>query len=506
MKSKFLMFLTSRKVVCLVIVITSFASIYAQNKPDAIKALNFRSTEYVELSNSQELDFEKFITQLNKDKVYRIVNTELCGKYRYMSGTSDFDENKDLNDEDFDAPFPLQIVYKRVINFNIDSTENYLIKFELDNCVNGNAYYRDFAFFTSIDKNIIFNKSLTEEFKNKFHQYVISKFNEEDRLCYNSNKHNYTFTGGLDITKIKNNIVYGEYILYGANAPNCCPEYGGNFEYNMILKKMQFKNEYHDSFLQDEQKYNSDKSKSGHYKVISNKAFFYSEPQEATKKTSYLIKGNKVNIKNSKGEFGYGEYQNTQGKITKGWLKLSDIISTTITDVDPQAVAIAKMQKEEQIKVLLEQQRIAEAVKKAEQQRLIKEAEEKKIKDQFKGYSQKPSGSGSMGSANGCGANASGWTNNKLDSSYVSLLNRKCIYQQMILNTTKKFGKIIINIKVNSLGNVIEAKYQQIGSTSSDASLISISEQASIKTKFNPDTSNNTIQSGTITYLFRSAE
>ena len=76
----------------------------------------------------------------------------------------------------------------------------------------------------------------------------------------------------------------------------------------------------------------------------------------------------------------------------------------------------------------------------------------------------------------------------------------------MILNTTKKFGKIIINIKVNSLGNVIEAKYQQIGSTSSDASLISISEQASIKTKFNPDTSNNTIQSGTITYLFRSAE
>ena len=269
MKSKFLMFLTSRKVVCLVIVITSFASIYAQNKPDAIKALNFRSTEYVELSNSQELDFEKFITQLNKDKVYRIVNTELCGKYRYMSGTSDFDENKDLNDEDFDAPFPLQIVYKRVINFNIDSTENYLIKFELDNCVNGNAYYRDFAFFTSIDKNIIFNKSL----------------------------------------KIKNNIVYGEYILYGANAPNCCPEYGGNFEYNMILKKMQFKNEYHDSFLQDEQKYNSDKSKSGHYKVISNKAFFYSEPQEATKKTSYLIKGNKVNIKNSKGEFGYGEYQ-----------------------------------------------------------------------------------------------------------------------------------------------------------------------------------------------------
>jgi len=59
--------------------------------------------------------------------------------------------------------------------------------------------------------------------------------------------------------------------------------------------------------------------------------------------------------------------------------------NTTITAVDPQAVAIAQAAKEEKIrqqKALLEQQRIAELVKKAEQERLAREAEEARIKAQ----------------------------------------------------------------------------------------------------------------------------
>ena len=57
--------------------------------------------------------------------------------------------------------------------------------------------------------------------------------------------------------------------------------------------------------------------------------------------------------------------------------------NNTVTAVDPQAVAIAQMQKEEKIRqqqALLEQQRIAALVKKAEQERLAREAQESKHK------------------------------------------------------------------------------------------------------------------------------
>ncbi|MDO5655435.1 MAG: hypothetical protein Q4G27_04775 [Flavobacteriaceae bacterium] len=153
--------------------------IYAQNNPNAIK--EFRSTEYVELNQSQEIAFEKYINQLNKDKIYRTVTDEICNKYKKRILDFDNEENAD---------YPLQIVYKKVINFN----DNFLVKFELDNCIGGSAYYRDFAFFATIANNeITYNKMLTTDLKEKFYQFVISKFNEGDRNCY-SNEHNYIFT------------------------------------------------------------------------------------------------------------------------------------------------------------------------------------------------------------------------------------------------------------------------------------------------------------------------
>lgn len=228
------------KAIYLMVMLTFFTKIYAQNNPDAIKDLNFRSAEYVELNQSQEIAFEKYLIQLNKDNIYRRVTTETCT--RYKNGTLNFDEEENTD-------LPLQVVYKKAINFN----DNFLVKFELDNCVGGSAYYRDFAFFTKANNNeITYNKTLTNELKDKFYQFVISKFNEGDRLCY-SNEHNYTFTDGLNITKVKDKIVYGKYVLYGLNAPNCCPEYNGEFEYNITTRKIQFKDEQYKSAFDGEE-------------------------------------------------------------------------------------------------------------------------------------------------------------------------------------------------------------------------------------------------------------
>src|SRR5690606_1939611 len=136
--------------------------------------------------------------------------------------------------------------------------DNFIVKFELDNCIGGSAYYRDFAFFaTTANNEIIYNKTLTTDLKDKFYQFVISKFNEGDRNCY-SNEHNYIFTNGLNITQIKNDIIYGKYVLYGVNAPNCCPEYNGKFEYNLETRKIQFLNEQHKSSFQDDEEINDD--------------------------------------------------------------------------------------------------------------------------------------------------------------------------------------------------------------------------------------------------------
>lgn len=228
------------KAIYLIVILTFFTKIYAQNKPNALEDLNFRSSEYVELNQSQEIEFEKYLVQLNKDKVYRTVTAETCTKYK--NGNLNYDEEENLE-------YPLQVVFKKTINFN----DNFVIKFDLDNCVGGSMYYRDFAFFTkTVNNEIIFNKTLTNDLKNKFHQFVISKFNEGDRLCH-SNEYNYIFTNGLNITKVKDNIVYGKYVLYGLNAPNCCPEFNGEFEYNIITKNIQFKNEKHKSVFTEKE-------------------------------------------------------------------------------------------------------------------------------------------------------------------------------------------------------------------------------------------------------------
>lgn len=216
--------------------------IYAQNNPNEIKS--FRNAEYVELNPSQEIAFEKYINQLNKDKIYRTVTDEICNKYKKHILDFDNEENAD---------YPLQIVYKKTINFN----DNFLVKFELDNCLGGSAYYRDFAFFTSNNNEIVYNKSLTNDLKEKFYQFVTTKFKDEDRNCYKNN-YNYIFTDGLNITDIKNNIVYGSYVLYGENAPNCCPEYNGEFEYNLETRKIQFLNEQHKSSFQADDEISDD--------------------------------------------------------------------------------------------------------------------------------------------------------------------------------------------------------------------------------------------------------
>lgn len=208
--------------------------------------------------------------------------------------------------------------------------------------------------------------------------------------------------------------------------------------------------------------------------------------------------------------------------------------SNTVVAEDPQAVALAKMQKEEKIreqKALLEQQRIAELVKKAEQERLAREAEEKKARDQVAGvFTKGKNGNGNgTGNANGNG-NGNGQGNTKPggnqgaqwgtpgsngtgtgpsgngpgggDGMSYDLKGRTWRQKPLVFDNTQKTGRVVVGIKVDKNGNVIYAKYQQKGSNTTDQYLINLAEQSALKSKFSADLGADEEQFGTITFKF----
>lgn len=210
--------------------------------------------------------------------------------------------------------------------------------------------------------------------------------------------------------------------------------------------------------------------------------------------------------------------------------------NNTLVSEDPQAVAIAQIKKQEAIekqKALQEQQRIAELVKKAEAERLAREAEEKKIKDQMAGIftkgkngtgtgtgnssgngtgdgqgNTKPGGNQGAqwgtpgGDPNGTGTGINGNGPGSGDGMSYDLKGRKWRQKPLVFDNSQKTGKVVVAIKVDKGGNVVYAKYQQKGSTTTDSQLIRLSEEAALKAKFSADPSAEDEQFGTISFNY----
>ena len=70
-------------------------------------------------------------------------------------------------------------------------------------------------------------------------------------------------------------------------------------------------------------------------------------------------------------------------------------------------------------------------------------------------------------------------------------------------SSTEKVGNVVVEIKVDKDGNVIEAKGGQRGTTLWDSNLWRLCEQAARKSKFTANPDAPEVQKGTITYIFR---
>ncbi|MDR0415052.1 MAG: TonB family protein [Prevotellaceae bacterium] len=64
-------------------------------------------------------------------------------------------------------------------------------------------------------------------------------------------------------------------------------------------------------------------------------------------------------------------------------------------------------------------------------------------------------------------------------------------------------GRVVVRIKVDQAGNVVEAEARQEGSTLMDATLYDAAVRAARRAKFSPSSGGPLYQSGTITYVFK---
>ncbi len=81
------------------------------------------------------------------------------------------------------------------------------------------------------------------------------------------------------------------------------------------------------------------------------------------------------------------------------------------------------------------------------------------------------------------------------------LSDRGVLYEPEVQDQSQKYGKVKIKVCVDASGKVIETKYTQRGSTTTDADLINIAKKAASEYRFTP--SENEIQCGVITFDFK---
>ena len=183
----------------------------------------------------------------------------------------------------------------------------------------------------------------------------------------------------------------------------------------------------------------------------------------------------------------------------------------TITDTKAKEVVISEQEKQRQREAELERQRQAkleEARKKAAAEEARKKAEYEQKKNAYGDLLGSGQGKGNTGTEGNQGdpkgdPNAKALEGVSSGSGMVGggLGDRGVLYEPKISDSSQKVGRIVVNVCVNSSGNVISSEYTQRGSTTTDADLRALAEKSAREFKFTP--SNTEKQCGTITIDFK---
>lgn len=179
--------------------------------------------------------------------------------------------------------------------------------------------------------------------------------------------------------------------------------------------------------------------------------------------------------------------------------------------IDPKKVEEQKKKEQEALKKKAEE----EQKKKDLEEQRKKDEEYKKFKEQMdKGFNKtgssgegenKPGGNqgvldGTPGAPKNDGNSSTGLGNKGIG---YDLSGRKIMRLPEVKDASQKVGTIVVQIKVDKLGNVVSANYILKGSTSNDSYLISISEKAAREAKFDSKPSAADEQWGSMTFTYR---
>jgi hypothetical protein len=165
---------------------------------------------------------------------------ESKGIFDYVSETDCMDRNK-MDDLYYNqSKYPMHTTSKEIITFdyNSDGISDYLINYNLENCVNGNGWATDFIFIVSSSGKLVIDQDLSKIIKTQFYDYVKSNYSS-DPYVYLDNS--YLVTNALNISSISNGIGFGNFKLL-QNGPSCCPEITGDFEFNFTTSELTFSN------------------------------------------------------------------------------------------------------------------------------------------------------------------------------------------------------------------------------------------------------------------------
>lgn len=106
----------------------------------------------------------------------------------------------------------------------------------------------------------------------------------------------------------------------------------------------------------------------GQYKVAADKAYFYTQPDESTRRGAYMVADDNATISAMQEQNGfiYTEFTNSRGQTSKGWLRRQDLITleewTKKRNENPVLTEEQVVQELQRAKTLLEQNNTAAAL------------------------------------------------------------------------------------------------------------------------------------------------
>ena len=160
----------------------------------ALNILKAENNKLTELTPELNLCFNSWKDYLNVNQIFDIPKDDICKEYE--NGNLEYDFSK--------KNMPLKISLVKYLKFKSKETEYFFIKYELDNCLRGNAYYRDFVIFSRKVNKIEFDTTVTNQIKNDFKQTIFDKLDiKSDELCFTDQNSNFVHTDGLIILDFK---------------------------------------------------------------------------------------------------------------------------------------------------------------------------------------------------------------------------------------------------------------------------------------------------------------